>query len=36
LNPTGLEALRADLDRFWVQALAGFKDTVEHLEGDES
>ena len=36
LDPTGLEALRADLDRFWVQALAGFKDTVERLEGDES
>jgi DNA-binding transcriptional ArsR family regulator len=36
LDPTGLEVLRADLDRFWVQALAGFKDTVERLEGDES
>src|SRR3569833_4321812 len=35
LDPTGLEALRADLDRFWVQALAGFKDIVERLEGDE-
>jgi hypothetical protein len=28
--------LRAELDRFWVQALAGFKDIVESLEGDES
>jgi DNA-binding transcriptional ArsR family regulator len=36
LDPTGLEALRADLDRFWVQALAGFKETIERLEGDES
>jgi DNA-binding transcriptional ArsR family regulator len=36
LDPTGLEALRADLDRFWVQALAGFKETIECLEGDES
>jgi DNA-binding transcriptional ArsR family regulator len=36
LDPTGLEALRADLDRFWMLALAGFKDTVERLEGDES
>jgi hypothetical protein len=36
LDPTGLEALRADLDRFWVQALASFKETVERLEGDES
>jgi DNA-binding transcriptional ArsR family regulator len=36
LDPTGLETLRADLDRFWMQALAGFKETVERLEGDES
>ena len=36
LDPTGLEALRADLDRFWVQALTGFKESVERLEGDES
>ena len=36
LDPTGLEALRADLDRFWMHALAGFKETVERLEGDES
>jgi DNA-binding transcriptional ArsR family regulator len=36
LDPSGLEALRADLDRFWAQALAGFKDTVERLEGNES
>jgi DNA-binding transcriptional ArsR family regulator len=36
LDPTGLEALRADLDRFWMQAMAGFKETIERLEGDES
>jgi DNA-binding transcriptional ArsR family regulator len=36
LDPSGLEAMRADLDRFWIQALAGFKDAVERLEGDES
>ncbi len=35
LDPTGLEVLRADLDRFWAQALAGLKATVERLEGDE-
>ena len=28
-NPAGLAALRADLDRFWTQALAAFKATVE-------
>jgi DNA-binding transcriptional ArsR family regulator len=36
LDPTGLETMRADLDRFWVQALANFKQTVERSEGDES
>jgi len=36
LDPSGLEAMRADLDRFWVQALAGFKDTMERMEGDET
>jgi DNA-binding transcriptional ArsR family regulator len=29
LDPSGLEAMRADLDRFWRQALAGFKETIE-------
>lgn len=29
VNPDGLQALRADLDRFWSSALAGFKETVE-------
>ena len=30
LEPDGIQALRDDLDRFWTQALAGFKQTVEH------
>ena len=34
LDPTGLEALRADLDRFWSQALAGYAQTVEQTKGD--
>jgi DNA-binding transcriptional ArsR family regulator len=34
LDPTGLEAMRTELDRFWTRALAGFKDIVES-EGDE-
>jgi DNA-binding transcriptional ArsR family regulator len=29
VNPEGLAALRADLDKFWSAALAGFKDTVD-------
>ena len=29
VDPTGVERLRADLDRFWSQALATFKDIVE-------
>ena len=33
LDPSGLAAMRADLDRFWAQALAGFKEIVEH-EGE--
>jgi DNA-binding transcriptional ArsR family regulator len=28
-DPAGLEALRAELDRFWSQALANFKEIVE-------
>jgi DNA-binding transcriptional ArsR family regulator len=36
LDPSGLAALRADLDRFWARALAAFKETVERLEGEES
>ncbi|ULE31909.1 ArsR/SmtB family transcription factor [Mycobacterium sp. IDR2000157661] len=33
LDPSGLEAMRAELDRFWSQALSGFKEIVE-AEGD--
>jgi DNA-binding transcriptional ArsR family regulator len=29
LDPDGLGALRADLERFWSKALAGYKETVE-------
>ena len=36
VNEAGLMALRDYLDRFWAQTLAGFKETVERLEGDES
>lgn len=31
-NPAGLAALRAQLDRFWNQALASFKQLVEEPE----
>jgi DNA-binding transcriptional ArsR family regulator len=30
LNPDGVGALRANLDRFWNQALTAFKGAVEH------
>jgi DNA-binding transcriptional ArsR family regulator len=30
VDPTGLEAMRTQLDRFWNQALANFKEIVEH------
>jgi DNA-binding transcriptional ArsR family regulator len=36
LDPTGLAALRADLDRFWTQALATYADIVDQLEGGPS
>jgi DNA-binding transcriptional ArsR family regulator len=29
LDPTGLEALRSQLDRFWTQALANYKAVAE-------
>ena len=32
LDPTGLAALRADLDRFWRHALASYADIVDQLE----
>ena len=36
LDPTGLEALRADLDRFWTQALANYTTKFNQIEGDAS
>ncbi|BBX73310.1 winged helix-turn-helix transcriptional regulator [Mycobacterium shinjukuense] len=35
LDPAGLDALRADLDRFWTQALAAYAHTLD-IEGDGS
>src|SRR3954453_16228838 len=29
VDPGGLQAMRAELDRFWTQALASFKELVE-------
>jgi DNA-binding PadR family transcriptional regulator len=29
INPDGLAELRADLDRFWISALAAYKAVVE-------
>ena len=34
LDPTGLEALRADLDRFWTQALATYAQTIDESKGE--
>jgi len=34
VDRTGLAELRAQLDRFWNQALANFKEIVEHAEED--
>lgn len=36
LDPTGLEALRAELDRFWAQALANYAETIEESKGEPS
>ncbi|OBI85259.1 helix-turn-helix transcriptional regulator [Mycobacterium sp. 1245805.9] len=36
LDPTGLEALRAELDRFWARALAGYAEIVEEMKGETS
>jgi DNA-binding transcriptional ArsR family regulator len=36
LDPTGLEALRADLDRFWTQALATYAQSLDETGGDAS
>jgi DNA-binding transcriptional ArsR family regulator len=36
LDPDGLEALRAQLERFWTQALAAYKQVVEQsIEEDQ-
>ena len=35
LDPSGIEALRADLDRFWAKALGAYQRIVEELEGEE-
>ena len=32
VNPAGLQSLRAQLDRFWNQALINFKDIIESEE----
>jgi DNA-binding transcriptional ArsR family regulator len=36
LDPTGLEALRTELDRFWTQALTNYADNFNRLEGDNA
>jgi DNA-binding transcriptional ArsR family regulator len=36
VDPGGLAALRADLDRFWMKTLTAFKTTVERLPPEES
>jgi DNA-binding transcriptional ArsR family regulator len=36
INPDGLAELRADLDRFWISALAAYKAVVEHPEEEVS
>jgi DNA-binding transcriptional ArsR family regulator len=35
LNPDGLAELRAQLDRFWTQALANFKQIVEQTAEED-
>jgi DNA-binding transcriptional ArsR family regulator len=36
LDPAGLEALREDLDQFWMQALAAYEQIAEDEGGNES
>jgi DNA-binding transcriptional ArsR family regulator len=36
VDPTGVERLRADLDRYWNMALAGFKHVVEQEAEEQS
>ena len=35
VDPQGVAAMRAELDRFWTQALANFKDIVEQPTEEE-
>lgn len=34
LDPTGLEAMRAELDRFWAQALASYAAAIDEEQGE--
>jgi DNA-binding transcriptional ArsR family regulator len=36
LDPAGLETLRAELDRFWTQALTDYAAKLNEIEGDAS
>lgn len=36
LNPDGVGALRAQLDRFWSKTLAAYKEVAEHPTGEVS
>ena len=36
VDPTGLSALRADLERFWGQALTNYKAVVEQRSEEQS
>jgi DNA-binding transcriptional ArsR family regulator len=36
INPEGVAGLRAYFDRFWSQALAAFKQAVEHRDEEEA
>jgi DNA-binding transcriptional ArsR family regulator len=36
LDPTGIGALRADLDRYWSSALGAFKELADELEGEQA
>jgi DNA-binding transcriptional ArsR family regulator len=36
VNPVGVGALRADLERFWGRALAAYKQVVEQTNEEES
>jgi DNA-binding transcriptional ArsR family regulator len=36
VDPDGLEALRADLERFWAKSLAAYKAAVEQVSEEET